>query len=73
MQARTRRVKARASADLKAKGQHKWPGGSRSGQENPSATKVSRSIRESNRSGWAESRGPPEMNKRKWKQRMMGQ
>jgi len=34
MQARTGRVKARASADLEAKGLHKrGPGGSRSGQE----------------------------------------
>ena len=34
MQARTRKVKARASADLKARGPHKrGPGGARSGQE----------------------------------------
>jgi len=33
MQAQTRRVEARASADLEAKGQHKHgPGGSKSGQ-----------------------------------------
>ena len=43
------------------------------GKGQSECNKVYRFIPESNRGGRAESRGPPETNKGKWKQRMMGQ
>ena len=84
-EARTWRAKIRASTFLKSKGTRKHgPGGQRSAQawagrinvwvrENQSARQVSRSTGESNRGGQVESRGPPEVNNRERKQRMMHQ
>jgi len=84
-QARTWRVKIHAGTEQKSESPRKrGPGGLRAAQaragrikvwarENLSATKVYRSTRESNRGGRAESWGPPETNKGKWKQRMMGE
>jgi len=76
-------MKIHASTDQKSESPHQGgPGGPRAGQaqagrikvwarENQSAMKVYRSTRESNRGGAAESRGPQETNKGKWRKRMI--